>query len=82
MGYWSATFVAVIVLEHTYFRHSDFSLYDIAVWNEPKRLPPGVAALGACVLAFGVVVICMNQVWYVGVVARKAGDIGLEVSRR
>ena len=31
-------------------------------------------------LSFGVVIPCMNQVWFVGDVARVTGDIGFEVS--
>ncbi|KAB5588567.1 Anaphase-promoting complex subunit 1 [Ceratobasidium theobromae] len=79
VGYWCAAFVAVLVMEHVYFRQCEFSMYDIDAWNDRRKLPAGIAALGACIAAFGVVVLCMRQVWYVGVIARTTGDIGLEV---
>ncbi|KAG9104171.1 hypothetical protein FRC06_004808 [Ceratobasidium sp. 370] len=80
VGYWSATFVAVVLAEHIVFRHRNWAAYDLAAWNSARRLPPGIAALGACVCAFGLIVPCMDQVWFVGPVAARTGDIGFEVS--
>ena len=57
--------------------------------REPRRavafhglpvLPSGVAALGAGVLSFGLVVPCMAQVWWTGPIAESTGDIGFEVA--
>ncbi|KAG8692450.1 hypothetical protein FRC08_009767 [Ceratobasidium sp. 394] len=79
VGYWTSTFVAVVIVEHIVFRRGDFSLYDISTWNSPTRLPPGLAAIGACVLGCGMIAVCMSQVWYTGPVAKLSGDIGLEV---
>ena len=73
-------YTAIILVEHLYFRKNDPSLYDITAWNVPKRLPSGIAAGAASVLSFGVVIPCMNQVWFTGVIARTTGDIGFEVS--
>ncbi|QRV86294.1 Permease for cytosine/purines, uracil, thiamine, allantoin [Ceratobasidium sp. AG-Ba] len=79
VGYWSATFVAVILVEHVVFRRRDWGAYDLSAWNLARRLPPGIAALGACICAFGLIVPCMDQVWFVGPVAARTGDIGFEV---
>ncbi len=72
--------MSVLCVEHLYFRKGNFALYDIQSWNAPSRLPLGVAALGACVLSFAMVVPSMNHVWYTGPIARKTGDIGFEVA--
>ncbi|CUA72398.1 Purine-cytosine permease fcyB [Rhizoctonia solani] len=79
VGYWSSTFVAVIAVEHVVIRKRDWSAYDISAWNAPRRLPPGIAALGACVCTFGLIVPCMDQVWFTGPIAKTTGDIGFEV---
>ena len=73
-------YTAIILVEHLCFRKNDPSLYDKTAWNVPKRLPSGMAAGLASALSFGVVIPCMNQVWFVGAVARVTGDIGFEVS--
>lgn len=80
IGYWSAAFVAVIIVEHTLFRRSDFSAYDSAVWDVPSKLPSGVAALGAAACSFALIIPCMDQIWYVGPIAKTTGDIGFEVA--
>jgi purine-cytosine permease-like protein len=72
--------VSAICVEHLYFRKGNFALYDIRSWNVPSQLPPGVAALGAAVLSFALVIPSMDQVWYIGPIARKTGDIGFEVA--
>ncbi|KAG8689613.1 hypothetical protein FRC09_012350, partial [Ceratobasidium sp. 395] len=80
VGYWSSTFVAVVIIEHVMFRRGDWSAYDLSAWNSARQLPAGIAAVGACVCAFGVIVPCMDQVWFVGPVAAKTGDIGFETA--
>ena len=63
------------------FRAVPASAYDLAVWNTPGSLPPGIAALLASVLAFGLVIPSMDQVWFVGPFAKRiGGDIGFEMA--
>ncbi|KAI5117823.1 hypothetical protein M0805_003301 [Coniferiporia weirii] len=62
------------------YSHDAFANYDISMWNTPHALPSGAAALGASVLSFAVVVPGMDQVWFVGPIARTTGDIGFEVA--
>lgn len=62
------------------FRKNDPRAYDARIWNVPQRLPPGVAAIAAGIGCFGLVVPCMEQVWFVGPIAKTTGDIGFEVA--
>ncbi|KAH6609130.1 hypothetical protein Trco_002476 [Trichoderma cornu-damae] len=80
IGYWSAAFVGIVVVEHVVFRRQDYSSYDHAIWNDAKRLPLGVAALLSGVLCFGLVVPCVDQAWYQGPIAKTTGDVGFEVA--
>ncbi|KAF8056624.1 purine-cytosine permease [Lyophyllum atratum] len=78
IGYWSTAFAAIVLAEHFIFRRRDFLLYDLEDWDKPRRLPPGIAAVLSFAGAFGVIVPCMSQVWYVGPVARMGtGDVGV-----
>ncbi|KAJ3508559.1 hypothetical protein NLJ89_g5692 [Agrocybe chaxingu] len=80
MGYWTSVFVVVLIIEHLYFRSNSFGNYDPDAWDQPKRLPPGLAALGTGILSFGLIVPCISQVWFLGPIAERAGDIGFEVA--
>ena len=77
MSYWTTAFVAIVLVEHLLIRRMS---YDLAVWNEPRRLPWGIAALLSLVASLGAVVPCMEQAWYVGPLARLTGDLGFEVA--
>lgn len=80
IGYWASAYGAILLVEHFYFRRGDFTTYDQADWNVAKRLPWGAAAVGAALLSFGLIIPCMNQVWFVGPIGSKTGDIGFEVA--
>ena len=80
IGYWASAFAAVIFTEHWVIRRNDFAAYDLRAWNDWRRLPTGLAALGACALACALIVPSMDQVWFVGPIAQKTGDIGFELA--
>ncbi|KAI0795398.1 cytosine-purine permease [Abortiporus biennis] len=80
IGYWGSAFAAVILMEHLVFRHNDLSSYDLREWNKWRRLPTGIAAISACLLACALIVPSMDQVWFVGPIAKKTGDIGFELA--
>ncbi|KAH7418825.1 purine-cytosine permease FCY22 [Cadophora sp. MPI-SDFR-AT-0126] len=80
IGYWSASFVAIMIVEFVYIRKGDYTTYDHLIWRDGKILPPGIAALGAGIGSFGLVIPCMAQLWYEGPIAKKTGDIGFEVA--
>lgn len=80
IGYWSASFVGIIFAENVAFRSATTSSYDPEIWDVASALPSGLAAIGAAVLSFGLVVPCIGQVWYTGPIAAKTGDIGFVVA--
>jgi len=67
------------LVEHLYFRKGDFAQYDLQSWNVPSKLPLGAAALMASALSFALIIPSMDQVWYEGPIARKTGDMSIEV---
>ena len=48
--------------------------------DDPRRLPTGLAALGACLLSCALIVPSMEQVWFVGPIGEKTGDLGFELA--
>ena len=56
IGYWTASFVGIVVTEHVVFKKGDPVRYDHDAWNDAKLLPTGIAAIGAAVLCFGLVI--------------------------
>jgi purine-cytosine permease-like protein len=80
LGYWASMFGAVVLVEHFVFRRNDFGAYDYKAWNTPSKLPTGLAALVACLVALGVIVPAMEQVWWTGPIGKKTGDIGFELA--
>ncbi|KAL1742518.1 permease for cytosine/purines, uracil, thiamine, allantoin-domain-containing protein [Schizophyllum fasciatum] len=78
IGYWAGAFIAVVLVEHWLFRRADAAAYDPRAWNRPRALPSGIAAVGAAVGCFALVVPGMDQVWFVGPIAKTTGDLGFE----
>lgn len=79
IGYWSSVFGAVVFTEHLVFRRADFARYDVRAWDSARALPVGLAALGSCAVGVGFVVLCMEEVWFTGPVAKHTGDIAFEL---
>lgn len=78
IGYWSASFAAIVMADHTIVRRGRWSSYNISDWNSPRRLPLGVAAVLAFLGSIAIIVPCMSQVWYEGPIARAGtGDISM-----
>lgn len=67
-------------MEHFLFRRNDFTSYDIQNWNDPGCLPTGIAALGAGIASIALIIPSIDQVWFVGPIAKMTGDIGFEVA--
>lgn len=53
LGYWCTSYFVIVFLEHYVFRKDDFSRYDLEGWNDPKRLPLGLAAFVTFILGVG-----------------------------
>jgi NCS1 nucleoside transporter family len=82
IGYWSAAFIAIVLTDHVLFRRCSFRWYteDEMAWDDAKKLPLGLAAIGSGIMCLGLVVPGMSQIWYTGPIGRKTGDIGFEVA--
>jgi NCS1 nucleoside transporter family len=84
IGYWLAIYTAIGLPEHFIFK-GGFSGYEPQNYDNPKRLPPSIAALAA--FCFGVMgaVMGMAQVWFIGPIGKLigtgyGGDIGFELA--
>lgn len=94
MGYWVFIWVGILFEERHIFRcrrrrrcqrsisvngSSVTEPYNWDAWNDPSKLPVGIAGF----IAFGVgwvgAVLCMAQVWYIGPLAKLVGDYGADV---
>ncbi|KAH8645818.1 permease for cytosine/purines, uracil, thiamine, allantoin-domain-containing protein [Xylariales sp. PMI_506] len=80
IGYWSAAFISILLVEHLVFRRGRYDSYKQEAWNSAEMLPWGAAALSAGVLSFGLVIPSMAQVWWTGPIAETTGDIGFEMA--
>jgi NCS1 nucleoside transporter family len=82
IGYWSAAFIGIILVEHLLFRRGSFIPYtkDEEAWDDTKKLPLGFAAVGAAIVCLGLLVPGMAQIWFTGPIGEKTGDIGFEVA--
>ena len=83
MGYWLMIFVTIVLEEHILFKNAllgGIALgFDWSVWDVPKRLPVGIAALIAFLVGWAGAIIGMSQAWYVGPVAALAGGTGADI---
>jgi purine-cytosine permease-like protein len=69
LGYWTVSFTIIILIEDQFFRRHEG--YNLNVWDVPRKLPWGVAAVLALLtgyLAGGVT--GMSQTWYIGTFPR------------
>ncbi|KAI1057121.1 hypothetical protein LB507_002261 [Fusarium sp. FIESC RH6] len=80
IGYWSASFIGIVSVEHLVFRKGRYDSYDHAIWNVASELPLGIAAIAAGIICYALVVPCMAQAWWTGPIAKTTGDIGFEIA--
>jgi NCS1 nucleoside transporter family len=82
IGYWSAAFIGIILVEHLAFRRGSFVAYtkDDDAWDDARKLPLGIAAVGAAVSCLGLLVPGMAQTWFTGPIGKMTGDVGFEVA--
>ncbi|KAH6984455.1 cytosine-purine permease [Ilyonectria sp. MPI-CAGE-AT-0026] len=79
IGYWTSIYVGISLTEHYYFRKGDYGSYEMLDWNMRQKLPVGIAALATSALSVGLIIPSMSTAWYVGPIAIRTGDIGVEV---
>jgi NCS1 nucleoside transporter family len=80
LGYWCTSYAVILFEEHYIFRKGRFDSYDLEGWNDPARLPIGLAAATAFLL--GVVAWCMGmeETWFIGPLAKTIGDSGGDIA--
>lgn len=84
IAYWLAIYEGVSLPEHIIFRRG-MSGYAPETYDQPGKLPPSFAALGAFCCGVAGAVVGMAQVWWIGPVGGLiggdfGGDIGFELA--
>lgn len=86
VGYWLALYQGVALTEHLWFRVRGGWGYVVEEYDEPGRLPPGMAAVSAFGVGVVGAVLGMAQSWFTGPVGRLCGgeefggDVGFELA--
>jgi len=87
LSYWTAFFVVIVAEEHFLFRRKGGVLggYNLADWDNPSKLPLGIAGILAACFGVAGAVVGMAQVWYIGPIGKLAGeaygaDLGFELA--
>ncbi|KAK7928888.1 hypothetical protein PG985_005886 [Apiospora marii] len=80
LGYWCTSYFVVMFVEHWVYRKGNFANYDLEGWNDPSRLPHGIAALTAFLLGVVAWIMGMVETWYVGPVGALIGSSGGDVA--
>jgi NCS1 nucleoside transporter family len=84
IGYWLAIYEGVAFSDHFLYKRSMYQ-YQPALYDQPSKLPPGIAAVFAFCCGIAGMVTGMSQVWFVGPIALHAGeapfggDVGFEL---
>lgn len=85
LGYWNTSFFAILFVEHYGFRKGSqgYQLYDLEAWNDPAKMPIGIAGLLSFLCGIAGCVLGMVQTWYTGPIAKLiggGGDIGNQLA--
>ncbi|KAI2472521.1 purine-cytosine permease [Annulohypoxylon bovei var. microspora] len=86
IGYWLAIYEGVSLTEHFIFRRGSMARYHPEDYVEPKKLPPGIAAIAAFCIGVMGAVLGMAQVWFTGPIGKLCGapgyggDVGFEMA--
>lgn len=82
--YWLAIYEGISLTDHFVFKRG-FGGYAPEIYDDGRKLPPGIAAVFAFCCGIAGMVTGMSQVWYVGPIAIHAGeapfggDVGFEL---
>jgi NCS1 nucleoside transporter family len=84
LGYWTTSYFVVLFTEHYIFRKGSVDNYDLEGWNDPERLPIGLAALVAFLVGVVGWVLGMVETWFTGpagkAIGTSGGDLGNELT--
>ncbi|KAL4886563.1 hypothetical protein BJY04DRAFT_204794 [Aspergillus karnatakaensis] len=78
IGYWIIIWFTIVVESDLLFNRS--GQYDWAAWNDPERLPVGLAATAAFLIGWAGAIVGMDQVYYTGPIAEAVAggcDLGI-----
>ncbi|KAL8758170.1 MAG: hypothetical protein Q9199_001675 [Rusavskia elegans] len=94
MGYWVIIWIGITLEEQFLFR-SRFGFrigigkkedrrgwgqgYDWTCWDQPEKIPYGIAALIAFLVGWAGAILCMAQYWYTGPIAKLIGEHGADL---
>ncbi|KAK4627187.1 Purine-cytosine permease fcyB [Fulvia fulva] len=84
IGYWLAIYEGISLTDHFVFKRG-FGGYQPEHYDQPDKLPPGIAAVAAFCGGVAGMVTGMSQSWFVGPIALHAGkaplggDVGFEL---
>ncbi|KAH8690773.1 purine-cytosine permease [Talaromyces proteolyticus] len=84
IGYWLAIYEGIALTDHFVFKRG-FNGYHAEIYDQPDKLPPGIAAVFAFCCGIAGMVTGMSQTWWVGPIALHAGeapfggDVGFEL---
>jgi purine-cytosine permease-like protein len=76
MGYWVSIWIAILLEEHLIFRKWRGLGWNWDAWDDPRKLPVGLAALVAFLVGWAGSILSMAQVWYIGPIASLVGAYG------
>jgi purine-cytosine permease-like protein len=62
LGYWTFGFALILFIEHFHFRPR-LGGYDLTAWQDPKRLPLGLAGTASLLIGIGFSFLGMCQTW-------------------
>lgn len=62
LGYWTLAFAEILFLEHFLFRPR-LGGYNVYAWQDPKRLPLGLAGSVSLLIGIGFSFLGMAQTW-------------------
>lgn len=84
IAYWLAIYEGIALPEHFVFKRGAQG-YEPSTYDQPSKLPPGLAAAGAFCFGIAGAVCGMSQVWYIGplggmIGGQYGGDIGFELA--
>ncbi|WFD45273.1 hypothetical protein MPSI1_003955 [Malassezia psittaci] len=79
LAYWCGMFSGITLADVCVLRRFNLNTYDVSIWKNCSRLPPGIAGIASFLIPIALIVPCMDQTWYTGPLAEHSGDLGFEV---
>ena len=73
IGYWLAIYSGISLTDHFVFKRG-LKGYNPEYYDQPSKLPPGIAAVAAFCFGVAGMVCGMSQTWFVGPIALHAGE--------